>query len=118
MSTYPRRDIERGMFSSARLHPHRFPYFVGAHWDGPPSGKKRTLLGESEFRDGSVALWALHSEVIVEEDNRMAEGWHKDADGILIFVSPHVDIRAYYYTHKFRFYRAVYSLQPWLRCLP
>jgi hypothetical protein len=27
-----------------------------------------------------------------EEDNKMADRWQKDADGILIFVSPHISI--------------------------
>jgi hypothetical protein len=27
-----------------------------------------------------------------EEDNKMANRWQKDADGILIFVSPHISL--------------------------
>lgn len=54
----------------------------------------------------------MYSKIAEEEDIRMAEGRHKDADGILIFVGPHIDLRASYYTHKFHLHRVVYSLPP------
>jgi hypothetical protein len=38
----------------------------------------------------------MYSKIAEEEDNKMTERWQKDADGILIFVSPRVCI--YYYT--------------------
>ena len=47
----------------------------------PPSG-------ESNFGDSSGPLFCLYSEITKEEDNKMADRWQKDADGILIFVSP------------------------------
>jgi hypothetical protein len=34
----------------------------------------------------------MYSRIVEVEDNKMAERWQKDADGILIFVSPHVHI--------------------------
>jgi hypothetical protein len=34
----------------------------------------------------------MYSKAADEEDNKMVERWQKDADGILIFVSPHVAI--------------------------
>ena len=30
----------------------------------------------------------MYTKVAEEEDNKMVESWQKDADGILIFVSP------------------------------
>ena len=36
---------------------------------------------------------AVYSEAPEEEDERV-ERWQKDADGILIFVSPHIGIHA------------------------
>jgi hypothetical protein len=30
----------------------------------------------------------MYSKMAEEEDNKMADHWQKDADGILIFVSP------------------------------
>lgn len=35
----------------------------------------------------------MYSEMAQEEDNKMTERWQKDADGILIFVSPRVVIQ-------------------------
>ena len=32
----------------------------------------------------------MYSKIAEEEDNKVAERWQKDADGLLIFVSPHV----------------------------
>jgi hypothetical protein len=38
--------------------------------------------------------FSIYSKAAEEEDNKMAERWQKDADGILIFVSPRVAIHA------------------------
>jgi hypothetical protein len=35
----------------------------------------------------------MYSKMAEEEDNKMADHWQKDADGILIFVSPHAWFR-------------------------
>jgi len=48
------------------------------------------LQGESNFGDSSGALFSMYSKAAEEEDNKMADQWQKDADGILIFVSPRV----------------------------
>ena len=34
----------------------------------------------------------MYSKIAKEEDDEMAESWQKDADGILIFVRPFVNI--------------------------
>ena len=34
----------------------------------------------------------MYSKFAEEEDNKMTDRWTKDADGILIFVSPHINI--------------------------
>jgi hypothetical protein len=51
------------------------------------------LQGESSFGDSSGKLFSIYSNVAEDEDNKMVERWQKDADGILIFVSPCVGIR-------------------------
>jgi hypothetical protein len=51
------------------------------------------LQGESNFGDSSVPLFSMYSKAADEEDNKMAERWQKDADGILFFVNPRVGIR-------------------------
>ena len=37
----------------------------------------------------------MYSKAAKEEDDKMAESWQKDADGILIFVSPCVIIQIF-----------------------
>jgi hypothetical protein len=44
--------------------------------------------GEPNFGDSSGQLFLMYSKAAEEEDNKMAESWQKDADGMLIFVSP------------------------------
>jgi hypothetical protein len=34
----------------------------------------------------------MYTKAVEDEDNKMADRWQKDADGILIFVSPRVGI--------------------------
>jgi hypothetical protein len=41
-----------------------------------------------EFSDDSAPLFTIYREITEEEDNKMTKRWQKDADGILIFVSP------------------------------
>ena len=41
---------------------------------------------EPNFVDGSWPLFAMYSKIAEEEDTRMAEGWLKDTEGIVIFV--------------------------------
>ena len=33
-------------------------------------------------------LFTIYSKIAEEEDNKMAERWQKDADGIIIFMRP------------------------------
>jgi hypothetical protein len=46
----------------------------------------------SNFGDSSGPLFSIYSKAAEDEDNKMVERWQKDADGILIFVSPRVGI--------------------------
>jgi len=68
-----------------------------------------------------VTVWAalLHytPRLAEEEDNKMVERWQKDADGILIFVSPWVDIFIVLCI-KWNTHRLVYSPLLSLRSLP
>jgi hypothetical protein len=61
------------------------------HWQTqtiPP-----TPWGEApNFGDSSGPLFSIYSKAGGDEDNKMVDRWQKDADGILIFVSPHVAI--------------------------
>ena len=55
-----------------------------------PNQPSRPLQGESS--DSSGPFFSIYSKAAEEEDNKMVERWQKDADGILIFVSPRVGI--------------------------
>ena len=58
--------------------------------DYPVSTSNQPLQGESNFGDSSELLFSIYSKAAQDEDNKMVERWEKDADGILIFVSPYV----------------------------
>ena len=53
-----------------------------------PNQPSQPSRGESSnFGDSSGPLFSIYSRAAEEEDNKMAERWQKDADGILFFVS-------------------------------
>ena len=52
------------------------------------TASNQPLQGESNIGDSSGLLFSIYSKAAEEEDNKMVERWQKDADGILIFVSP------------------------------
>ena len=55
----------------------------------PPQARTQ---GESSSGDSSGPFFSIYSKAADEEDNKMVDRWQKDADGILIFVSPRVVI--------------------------
>ena len=59
----------------------------------PVMTSNQPLQGESNFGDSSGSLFTIYSKAAEDEDIKMVERWQKDADGILIFVSPRVDMR-------------------------
>ena len=52
------------------------------------SAPSQPLQREPSFGDSSGKLFSIYSNVAEDEDKKMVERWQKDADGILIFVSP------------------------------
>jgi hypothetical protein len=66
----------------------------GNQTQSAPNQPSRPSQGESNFGDSSGPLFSIYSKAAEEEDNKMVERWQKDADGILIFVSPRVAFRA------------------------
>ena len=64
---------------------------------------------ESISGDSSGPLFSMYSKAAEEEDNRMVERWQKDADGILIFVSPRI-ANPCRFVHNLEHNRPVYSL--------
>ena len=62
------------------------------HRDHPQLTPNQPFQGGSNFGDSSGPLFSIYSKVAEEEDNKVVDRWQKDADGILIFVSPCVRI--------------------------
>jgi hypothetical protein len=60
--------------------------------DHPTTTTNQPSQGASNFGDSSGQLFSMYSKAADEEDDKMVERWQKDADGILIFVSPRVAI--------------------------
>ena len=60
---------------------------TGGKHDDPQS-----TADQPTFGDSSGLLFSMYSKAAEDEDNNMVEGWKKDAEGILIFVSPCVGI--------------------------
>ena len=58
----------------------------GYHFQ-PQFPQNQGTQGESNFIDGSGPLFTMYTEMSGEEDEKKAESWKGDADGILIFVS-------------------------------
>jgi Family of unknown function (DUF6535) len=77
------------------LIPFNFILFCGTvgNPDVPPApnqaAQKQPPQGQSNFSDGSGHIFNMYNKMAEEEDNKMADRWQKDADGILIFVSAH-----------------------------
>ncbi|KAI0246132.1 hypothetical protein BJV78DRAFT_1158111 [Lactifluus subvellereus] len=59
---------------------------TSGHRDVPQSAPNQTSQPQSVFSDGSGPLFNMYLKMAEEEDNKMAERWQKDADGILIFA--------------------------------
>jgi Family of unknown function (DUF6535) len=60
---------------------------TGGNPDVPQSAQNQPSQGQSNFSDGSGHIFNMYNKMAEEEDNKMADRWQKDADGILIFVS-------------------------------
>jgi hypothetical protein len=58
--------------------------------DGRRSSPNQPLQGEPNFGDSSWPLFSMYSKAADVEDKKKVDQWQKDADGILIFVSPRV----------------------------
>ncbi|KAI0246131.1 hypothetical protein BJV78DRAFT_1286705 [Lactifluus subvellereus] len=59
--------------------------YTTGHRNVPQSAQNPTRQGQSNFSDGSGPLFNMYVKR-AEEDNKIADRWQKDADGILIFT--------------------------------
>ena len=62
------------------------------HHNVPQSAQNQTSQEHTNFSDGSGPLFNMYVKMAEEEDDRIADRWQKDADGILIFVSPPISL--------------------------
>ena len=91
LETMPEEGIRRGAWAdiiqkSNSSHAHRF-----YHTDAAYHARSEKLPQDGfDVVDGSGPLFSLYLGMAEEEDRKMAESWKADADGILVFVSPHI----------------------------
>ena len=81
------------------------------------SAPSQPLQREPSFGDSSGKLFSIYSNVAEDEDKKMVERWQKDADAILIFVSPCVSTHDLLCITGTLYCRPVYSLPPSLHSL-
>lgn len=62
-----------------------FSHAVDGHPQMP--NQDQQFQADSYFSDSSGPVFSLYSKIAVEEDDKTAERWKTNADGILIFVS-------------------------------
>jgi hypothetical protein len=86
-----------GISSTSWHHLRHFNLHMADLRPGPqqPTGStpNQQSQGESNFGDSSGPFFSVYSKAADDEDNKMVERWQKDADGILIFVSPRTNIQ-------------------------
>jgi hypothetical protein len=90
---YSVRDLMR---VSADFLPHPPLWFTCPCSDAPggaqytllqPQDLHPTLHTENSFTDGSDVLFSLYNEKAEEYDQKLAENWREDAQGIMLMVS-------------------------------
>lgn len=59
---------------------------TGVHYGWPRPSSIHPSQLESNFGDGSGPLFTIYSKIAEKDDNKRAERWQKDAQGILIFT--------------------------------
>jgi hypothetical protein len=62
--------------------------------DFPRLEQNQSFQGQTSFTDSSGPVFHMYVNMTEGEDDKMANRWQKDADGILIFVSLYIGLRA------------------------
>ncbi|KAI0246141.1 hypothetical protein BJV78DRAFT_1286710 [Lactifluus subvellereus] len=84
-----RGDLHKYVIVHSALPPSTSCSLIAGHRNVPQSAQNPTRQGQSNFSDGSGPLFNMYVKMAEEEDNKLADRWQKDADGILIFLNPH-----------------------------
>jgi hypothetical protein len=79
--------LYRGLSTNSSSH-------VAGLRDVPRPEQNQSSQGQAGFTDSSGPLFHMYVKMTEEEDEKIAKRWQKDADGILIFVSPHISFLA------------------------
>jgi hypothetical protein len=58
--------------------------------DGRRNQRQSPSEEEPNYGDSSRKLYSMYCKIADDEDNKMVEYCQKEADGILIFVGPHI----------------------------
>jgi len=66
-----------------------FPIPLKSHIPMPGGHLSRS---EPNFGDSSWPLFTMYSKIAEEEDNKGAQLWQKDAQGIVVFVCPSISL--------------------------
>jgi hypothetical protein len=81
--------------NSTIITPSSYREILDDQLEYPPRAQTLEQREESNFSDGSGPLFSMYLDRAEEEDKKMAEGWSGDADGILVFVSPHFSAHSF-----------------------
>jgi hypothetical protein len=76
--------------SCIRLYQRIHPPFIAGLRDVPQQEQNQSSQGQADFTDGAGPLFHMYAKMTEGEDDKLAKRWQKDADGIVIFVSPHL----------------------------
>jgi len=94
-----------GIFAISTPRLREFTAFKGDGYDLHEQPRLASILplrpqqGDSNFGDSSGPIFSMYSKLAKEEDDELVDRWQKDAEGILIFVSPSVDIHTNAHTN-------------------
>ena len=74
--------------------------FIGDNRYPPKSAPSQAPQEAPSFVDGSGPIFSIYLERAVEDDEKMAENWKADAEGILVFVGLCLLILCFIPTHR------------------
>jgi len=121
MSQVGHQDIEgghAGILSALRSLPHQTHQrvlrciVIEGHRRQPEVAQAQLpqpCQGEPHFCDSSWPLYSMYSKIAQEEDDKIAERCQRNADGMLIFVSPHEYFRVAAHTNLRNIGRSILS---------
>jgi len=92
-------------------------FIAEVHHGWPRSASNQPSQADSNFGNGSGPLFTIYSKIAEKDDDKRVERWQRDAQGILIFVSPPGDFRtALLSTGNSRLASSLSSSRYWSPC--